>query len=121
MPHGAFGPYPAVVLSWHDGDSGRFDLDRGWADHKVGDPELRLLAAGSAGHPVSVNAPELNTDAGKAALSHILTLCPVGSAVKVTSYHWDKYGGRYDATVTLPDGRDVGATMIADGHAVVMP
>ena len=28
-------------------------------------------------------------------------------------------GGRYDGSITLPDGRDLAATMVADGFAVV--
>jgi len=93
---------------------GRFDIDTGWARHNVGDPELRLTGADGSG----VNAPELNTDAGKAALIHVLELCPVGTKVTLLSHHWDKYGGRFDGSVTLPDERDLAATMVADGFAV---
>lgn len=31
-----------------------------------------------------------------------------------------KYGGRFDGTVTLADGRDFAAVMVATGHAVPM-
>ena len=105
-----FGPYPATTLSWHDGDTGRFDIDFGFALHLVGDPACRVYG---------INAPELHTDAGKAARDHVLELCPVGTPVTVTSHHWDKYGGRYDGSITLPDGRDLAATMVADGFALV--
>ena len=97
------------MLAWHDGDSGRFDIDTGWARHNVGDPECRVYG---------INAAELNTDAGKLALAHVLELCPVGTKVTILSHSWDKYGGRFDGTITLPDGRDLATTMIADGFAV---
>jgi len=108
---GTFGPYPAVVVSEHDGDTMRLDVDFGWAIHIVGDPACRVFG---------MNAPELNTDAGKAALAHLNELCPVGTRVRVISYHWDKYGGRFDGAITLPDGRDLAATMITDGFAVAV-
>lgn len=107
-----FGPYPATVKSWHDGDTGRLNIDLGWAIHLDGDPACRVFG---------INAPELNTDAGKAALAHILALCPIGTAVTVISHGWDKYGGRFDGSIALPDGRDLAATMVADGFAVAYP
>ena len=37
--------------------------------------------------------------------------------MRLLSLGWDKYGGRSDAQLTLPDGRDLTAVMIAAGHA----
>lgn len=107
-----FGPYHATVTSWHDGDTCRMDIDLGWAIHLLNDPSCRIFG---------INAPELATDAGQKALAHALLLCPVGTKVMVTSHGWDKFGGRFDGSFALPDGRDFGATMIADGYAVTFP
>ena len=107
-----FGPYPAVVLSWHDGDTGHLDIDLGFAIHLHDQPSCRIFG---------INAPELSTDAGKAALLVAEQICPVGTKVSVISHGWDKYGGRFDGSLTLPDGSDYAARMIAAGAAIAMP
>jgi len=66
-----------------------------------------------------INAPELSTDAGKAALAFALTLIQPGARCQVLSHGWDKYGGRFDGTVTLADGRDYAQAMLDAGQAVV--
>jgi endonuclease YncB( thermonuclease family) len=115
-----YGPYPGKVLDWHDGDTCHVDLDLGFG--------FALLAF----NPISnrpwiscrifgINAPELKTgEPGKAATDHALSLCPPGTIVAVLSHGWDKYGGRFDATITLPDGRDFATEMLQAGHAVPM-
>ncbi len=40
--------------------------------------------------------------------------------VTAVSHSWDKYGGRWDGTLTLPDGSDFAALMLASGNAVAM-
>lgn len=65
-----------------------------------------------------INAPELSTAAGKTARDFAKTLLPVGASCLVTSHGWDKYGGRFDGTITLSDGRDFAAVMVASGNAV---
>ena len=103
-----FGPYPGVVLSWHDGDTCRLDLDLGFSVHLAGQ-SCRIFG---------INAPELATPEGKAALAFALSICPVGTKASVLSHGWDKYGGRFDGSLTLPDGSDFGARMIAAAQAV---
>lgn len=98
--------FPATVVKVHDGDSISVDCDLGF--HIEYTISVRLYGC---------NAPELNTAAGKAARAHLLTLAPIGSKVTVTSYGPDKYGGRWDCTITLPDGSDVAERLIAAGHA----
>ena len=44
-------------------------------------------------------------------------LLPAGLWVTVQTFKPDKYGGRYDALITLPDGRDVTTVMCTDGYA----
>jgi endonuclease YncB( thermonuclease family) len=111
-----YGPYPAKVLDWHDGDTAHIDVDLGFSQRAAaytltGSPQLSCRIYG-------INAPELATDAGKAAHTYAQTLCPPGTIVTVVSHSWDKYGGRWDGTITLPDGTDFAAAMLAAGQAV---
>jgi endonuclease YncB( thermonuclease family) len=114
----AFGPYPGKVINVHDGDTVALDIDLGF-DHLIAgedwDGKTRLSC-----RIYGINAPELNTPEGKDALAYAQTLLPLGTRVRVTSHGWDKYGGRFDGWIILPDGRDFGSAMIAAGHAVVM-
>lgn len=114
-----FGPYPARVHDVHDGDTVYLDIDLGF-DHLIsardwdGHPRLACRVYG-------INAPELSTDAGRVALAYAQTLLPVGALVTLTSHGWDKYGGRYDGTITLADGSDFATLMLQSGNAVTYP
>jgi len=115
-----FGPYPSIVRDWHDGDTCGLDIDLGF-DHTivtVGIDGTRRLTCRVYG----INAPELsNPDgSGKAALTYALSICPAGTRVLLVSHGWDKYAGRFDGSLTLPDGSDFGERMVGAGHAVVM-
>jgi endonuclease YncB( thermonuclease family) len=109
-----FGPYPGVVTSEHDGDTVWIALDFGFG----------VTFTGASCRVVGMNAPELKTPdgkpnpAGEESLAFAQTLVHVGDQVTVFSKGWDNYGGRYDGTITLPDGRDFAAVMIQSGHAV---
>ena len=113
-----FGPYKARVSRVVDGDTVMLDIDLGF-DHMIsaadwgGNPRLACRVFG-------INAPEKITKAGKAAKAFAEGLMPVGSKVTVLSHGWDKYGGRFNGTVTLSDGRDFAATMLSSGHAVAL-
>jgi micrococcal nuclease len=115
MAQDMYGPYPALVKDWRDGDTCHLDVDLGFG--------ILLNGYSLKGKPViscriyGINAPELNTAAGKIARDYALSLCPPGTYVTVLSYGWDKYGGRFDGAITLPDGSDFGETMIAAGQA----
>jgi endonuclease YncB( thermonuclease family) len=111
-----YGPYPGVVRDLHDGDTIHVDLDLGFGvqldSHDLdGKPVISCRVFGS-------NAPELSTAAGKAALAYGQTLLKSGDHVTVVSHGYDKYGGRFDGAITLADGSDFAAQMIAAGHAV---
>lgn len=124
-----FGPYQATIVEPHDGDTIFVDVVL-WADrHQRHDADRDL---GFDVHLVSgvgvklerqsvrlkgCNAPELATDAGKAALAYLETLVKAGDQVTLVSYGWDKYGGRVDGTIRLADGRDLTEAMIAAGMA----
>jgi endonuclease YncB( thermonuclease family) len=113
-----FGPYRARCDAIHDGDSIYFSVDLGF-DHLIvshdwdGHPRMECRVYG-------INAPELSTEAGKAALAYAQTLLKPGDVCQVTSHGWDKYGGRFDGTVTLPDGTDFAGLMLSSGHAIPM-
>jgi endonuclease YncB( thermonuclease family) len=116
---GNFGPYPGVVRDWHDGDTCHVDLDFGFG-FQLDSHDLDAKPIISC-RIFGINAPELSTDAGKVARDYAVTLCPPGTHVTVVSHSWDKYGGRFDGSLTLPDGSDYAAGMLAAGQAVVMP
>lgn len=105
----AFGPYRGVVDRVLDGDTVYCKLDLGF--------DLTVYARCRV---FGINAPELRTAEGNAARDFATSLLPVGTNVGVLSHGWDKYGGRIDATVTLPDGRDLATIMLEAGQAVVM-
>lgn len=66
-----------------------------------------------------INAPEKNTDPGKAAVAAATALLPSGTVVTVNTYkdRQEKFG-RFLAAIRLPDGRDYATTLIEQGHAV---
>lgn len=103
-----FGPYPGIVDRVVDGDTVHVRLDVGF-DLTV---YARIRVFG-------INAPELSTDAGKQAKAFAETICPAGSAVRVLSHGWDKYGGRVDGEITAPGGVDLAKAMLDSGNAVV--
>jgi endonuclease YncB( thermonuclease family) len=92
-----------------DGDTVKVDLDLGWLIQLRAEP-IRLLG---------INAPEKNTDLGKAAKVALERLLPVGARVEVQSRRWggerEKYG-RALARVFVA-GTDVGQAMVTGGHA----
>jgi endonuclease YncB( thermonuclease family) len=119
-----YGPFPGRIveslpnypLGWHDGDTCLVDLDLGfgiffnavdWDGH-------RRLSCRIWG----INAPELSTPEGPAALAYAQGLAPAGSRVSVISHDWDKYGGRFDGSLTLVGGQDFASLMLAAGQAV---
>jgi len=106
VPADAFGPYRGTVDLVHDGDTVYVKLDVGF-DLMV---YTRIRVDG-------INAPELSTPAGKTARDFARTLLAPGDPVQVVSYGWDKYGGRIDGSVQLPDGRDFAQVMLDTGHA----
>lgn len=105
--------YNAIVRDVHDGDTITVDIDLGlhtWK-HRI---SLRLYGC---------NARELKDPGGAEARDNLAALLPLGSRIVVRSHQpdrdlpEDKYGGRYDATVTLLDGSDLVTRLIADQWA----
>jgi len=94
--------YAATVVSVYDGDTMTLDVDLGF-----------YVRVRMACRLLGINAPELRDEGGRVARDTLRALCPVGVGVTVKSVKPDKYGGRFDGTVTLPDGRDVSQLLIA--------
>ena len=121
-----YGPYAATVVEIHDGDTIDVDLVLTKAGRQSSDRDLGfnvhrnrqgVTLERQSVRLLGCNAPELATPAGKDALAFIETVLKVGDTVTLVSHGWDKYGGRVDGAVTLADGRDLTAVMIAAGHA----
>lgn len=105
-----YGPYIGVVNNVHDGDTIDIKLDLGF--------DLTVYARCRV---FGIDAPELKTDAGKAARDYAMTLLPVGSTVMVHSHGWDKYGGRIDADIEYDSHMlNFASAMIDSGHAVAV-
>jgi endonuclease YncB( thermonuclease family) len=72
-----------------------------------------------------INAPEINIPAQNVAAlearAYLRSLIPVGTAVKIDSYNWDKYAPRFDGVICLQDGTNVNQKMVDSGHAVKYP
>lgn len=98
--------YPATVTGIHDGDSLTVLADLGFDVWR----RVTIRLAG-------MNANELAAPGGAQSRDHLKALLPLGSSVTLTAQHYDKYGNRVDALITMPDGRDVSTVMIADGFA----
>jgi endonuclease YncB( thermonuclease family) len=103
--------YKATVCSAHDGDSIHVDIDLGFgltlgSDNSVPGAMLRLAGC---------NARELEEEGGIEAREHLVTLLPAGTVVTLRTVKPDKFGGRYDAVVELPDGRDLATVLIEEG------
>lgn len=96
---------PATVLRVVDGDTVHLELDLGW--HTFRTENCRIA---------EINAPELSTDAGKAARDYAQQLLPVDAAVTFVSRRLDNYGRPLGHI--LRDGVDFGQAMVAAGHAV---
>lgn len=61
------------------------------------------------------NAREPHEPGGKEAREHLAGLLPRGTQVGVTSVKLDKFGGRYNAIIRLPDGRDLVSVLAEEG------
>lgn len=107
-------PWGATGTAWHDGDTAAVDVDLGCRVHWRG----RLRCAG-------YNAPEVTGASkpdGLAATAFVRSLAESGATLYLDSLAFepdelDNFG-RMLAAVTLSDGRDLAAVMIAAGHAV---
>lgn len=121
--------WDAVVTAVHDGDTfdatvilgaaihGN-DVDYGfhvYKEHPLGGAARVVLH--TAVRLLGCNAQELSLPGGHEARDALLALMPVGSMVRLHTASPDKYGGRYDASVTLPGDRDLVTLLVAEQWA----
>ena len=101
----------AEVLRVIDGDTVEmsWEMDLGFGDYFRRQRPFRLLG---------INCPEKHTAAGKKAKAFVEKLLPVGTPCALTSVRIDKFAPRFDAILTLTDGRDVSDVILKAGHAV---
>lgn len=98
--------YRAFVARVVDGDTLSLTVDLGFFLRFTG--MFRLLG---------VNAREKSEPGGQDAKANLTALLPVDTEVHLTSVKVDKYGGRYDAAITLTDGTDLSTKLIREGWA----
>jgi micrococcal nuclease len=100
--------YRAIIRSVYDGDTLRADIDLGFGA-TLKNQSLRVHG---------IDTPELGSDGGIAAREFARTLMPAALVVTIQTFKdaREKYG-RYLAKITLPDGSDFAAEMVAAGHA----
>ena len=107
-----YGPYMASVQHIVDGDTFDAFIDIGLNEYPY--RICRILG---------IDAPETNRaasrEAGVAAKAYLESLMPVGSPVQLVTRPDPDSFGRYLVRVMVKDGTDVGAAMLAAGHAVV--
>ena len=90
-----------------DGDTVILDVDLGFG----------VWLAGQSFRLWGCNAIEHDQPGGAEATANLTSLLPAGSLVTLTSLKPDKFGGRYDAVITLPDGQDLVTLLIQTGWA----
>lgn len=95
--------YPRTTVAYvHDGDTLAADLDLGFS------LKLRQLL-----RLAGCNAIELSQPGGLEAYKNLAALLPAGVVVAVSVVSLDKFSGRCDVQITLPDGRDLVTVLIA--------
>lgn len=118
--------YAATVIRVHDGDTLDASIDLGLRTRRK-DADLGFFLFIEKGklrlhaniRLAACNAAELGTPGGDAAAANLQALMPVGSACTVRSHKpvmpipADKYGNRWDADITLPDGTDLVPMLVA--------
>lgn len=96
----------ATVVRVIDGDTVIVDLDLGFY------VRVRMSC-----RLARCNAIELGQPGGAAGKRALEDLLPVGLDVAIDSVSVDKYAGRFDGLIWLPDGRNVTDTMVGYGFA----
>lgn len=108
---GAAHAVPATVNYIFDGDT--------FAAYVNLAPDVRITVRVRL---INIDTPEMNgqCDAERVAAARardrLAQLLPVGATIELKNIKDDKYLGRIDANVILPDGRDVGDVLIAEKH-----
>lgn len=108
--------FQGVVTKVTDGDTVKVHVPT-WEQTPFSDQSLRVFGIDT---PESHKPPAkcaLEITRGKAAAVYARTLLQPGQVVTFVYHGQDKYGGRIDADIILPDGRDWGSIMITNKYA----
>jgi len=107
-------PFHVVVDQVYDGDTFKTHVDL--------PPPLNVVYIRLNGidTPEKGSRSKCNKEHDKAVLASnfLMEQLPVGSIVEISSYKWDKYGGRINATVTTSNGVNINKLMIDKKHAM---
>jgi endonuclease YncB( thermonuclease family) len=120
QPRGAAFPreYPAVVIEVTDGDTADVFLDRGGDDWWK--TQLRFLgcACREKRRPGGPEATAYTTGlVAPIAPTLLIDMFDKRHQGVVLARRWDKFGGRVDGILYLPDGNDVSTLLIRSGYA----
>jgi endonuclease YncB( thermonuclease family) len=115
--------HAGTVLAVHDGDTITVAIPLASTRRANGDLGFHLYA--EHGHVVlhcpirllGCNAIELKDPGGREAQQNLASLLPIGTVVTLRTVAADKWGTRWDAAITLPDGTDLVPHLIATGWA----
>lgn len=102
---------PATVDYVYDGDT--FAAVAHMNDNTDANVRVRLINVDT---PEMHGACESEIARANAARTRLMQLIPRGTVVELKNIKDDKYIGRIDANVILPDGRDVGRVLINEKH-----
>lgn len=108
------GPVAAQVVRVIDGDTVEVRA-RPWLDVTI-TTRVRVAGIDTPEHGGRAKCAREAALADRASAATRAAL-PEGAAIRISGIEPDKYGGRVVAHVTAPDGRDLGAALIAAGLA----
>lgn len=100
--------FAATIVRVIDGDSFVVNVNLEWNDLWAHNQEIRLDGC---------NAREHAQAGGPEATSNLRQILTPGTQVTLDHVQPDKYGGRSDARVILPDGSDLTQLLITTGWA----
>lgn len=105
----SYGPYRAIVEKYRDADTVEL-LVEGPFHSRVSAP-VRIAG---------IDAPELRTAEGEAALRFAAELMPVGSYCLLDTRFRQSFD-RWIGSITLPSGQDYGTALMEAGRATAYP
>jgi micrococcal nuclease len=111
-----FAPLLAVVLNVTDGDTLKVQVPS-WTGTPMETISLRIMGIDTPESHMPPGKCALEVERGQEAKAHAQTMAPKGSTVSFQFLGWDKYGGRIDAAVVLPDGQNWAEAMVQAGMA----
>lgn len=110
------GPFVAIVISVTDGDTVKVRVPA-WSATPFETIALRVDGIDTPESTKNLAKCEKELTEGLLAKAQARSLIKSNQAITFSFHGFDKYGGRIDAGITLPDGRDFATVMIAAGHA----